>query len=110
MAVYLLHFDEPLGHTRHYSGFAKEADCKKRLQRHADGNGARLLQVAIERGITWQVAKIWPEADRAFERKLKARGQSTICPLCVERARAMHKARQQRYRLKKRNGKHQNHS
>lgn len=102
MAVYLLHFDQPLGHARHYSGYSRQRDCQQRLERHAAGIGARLLKVALERGISWQVAKIWPEGDRAFERSLKARGQTAICPLCRAEYLLEKRKRDARYRAKKR--------
>lgn len=102
MAVYLLHFDQPLGHAKHYSGYSRSRDCQQRLAAHAAGRGARLLQVALERGITWQVAKIWEEGDRAFERSLKQRGQKAICPLCRAQFLAERKLRAARYRERKR--------
>jgi len=59
--LYLLHFDQPISpdHTcQHYLGFTAD-DLNSRLAAHAAGRGARLTQVACERGITWQVVKIW---------------------------------------------------
>ena len=44
-AVYLLHFDRPFKHARHYVGFFEDADkVASRLQRHADGDGAALTR------------------------------------------------------------------
>lgn len=85
MAVYLIHLEQPLAHARHYVGFAKEKDCKRRIARHRSGNGARMLAVANQRGIAWEVARIWEEGDRKFERQLKRRGDKpALCPLCRE--------------------------
>jgi predicted GIY-YIG superfamily endonuclease len=83
MTVYLLHFDRPItaGYpARHYLGYA--VDLESRLARHHAGNGARLVQVATERGIGFVLARTW-EGDKALERKLKARkGSPRLCPIC----------------------------
>lgn len=78
--IYLLHLDRPLGHARHYCGWT--SDLPARLARHAQGQGARLLQVARERGITWTLAATWP-GTRADERQRKGRGSAVkYCPIC----------------------------
>lgn len=82
--VYLLHFEEhiaPGRHTcRHYIGYAN--DLAARLQQHERGHGARLTQVAHQRGIGFRVARLW-HGDRALERRLKNghRGPR-LCPFC----------------------------
>lgn len=81
MSVYLIHFNAPLRHAKHYLGFAEDIDA--RVQKHRTGAGARLLQVINEAGIAWQVTRVWPEGTRADERRLKAWKASTqLCPLC----------------------------
>jgi predicted GIY-YIG superfamily endonuclease len=58
-SVYLLHFSQPIrpAHTtRHYLGYAK--NLKKRIQQHREGKGSRLCQVALERGIGFEVAQV----------------------------------------------------
>lgn len=82
--VYLLHFDRPIAPgrstTQHYIGYA--ADLAARLQEHATGHGARLTQVAVQRGIGWQVARLW-RGDRKLERRLKDRKEAPqLCPCC----------------------------
>jgi predicted GIY-YIG superfamily endonuclease len=78
--VYLLHFDQPYRHARHYVGWA--LNVKRRLAEHEAGRGARLLAVAREAGITWQLARMWP-GGRARERQIKRQGgHSRQCPLC----------------------------
>jgi predicted GIY-YIG superfamily endonuclease len=77
--IYLLHLDKPLRHAKHYVGFA---DVEARLERHASGAGARMLQVCRERGISWTLARTWT-GDRKFERRLKNRKDAPhICPIC----------------------------
>jgi predicted GIY-YIG superfamily endonuclease len=80
--VYLLHFDTPFGHARHYTGYAK--DIERRIAMHRRGTSkARLMEVVHAAGIGFTVARIWEGADRTFERKLKDRhGASRYCPVC----------------------------
>jgi predicted GIY-YIG superfamily endonuclease len=78
--VYLLHFDRPFGHARHYTGWT--TDLVARLAEHAAGRGARLLAVVTEAGIGWQLARTWC-GTRNTERALKRQGgASRRCPLC----------------------------
>lgn len=82
--VYLLHFDKPLAHARHYMGYAE--DLERRLKRHARGEGARRTQVLVEQGIGWRLARVWP-GDRKLERRLKNRKSAPkLCPLCSRRS------------------------
>jgi len=84
-AVYILHFDKKISdHAQHYVGFAN--DVEKRVKQHQDGcNGARLVQVASERGIGFRVARIFENVDRTFERNLKRqKNTKRFCPICRE--------------------------
>lgn len=84
MCVYLLHFDRRISdrHScQHYVGFADDVDA--RLALHRAGQGARLTQVAVERGIGFVVARVWPGGTRALERQIKRRKHAPdLCPLC----------------------------
>ena len=87
--VYLLHFDSPISpgvHTcQQYIGFA--TDLNRRLEEHAAGRGARLTEVAKERGIRFQVARVWPDETREFERELKnQKNGPRLCPICAAAA------------------------
>ena len=78
--VYLLHFERPYCHARHYTGSTD--DLPARLGTHQAGQGARLLAVARAAGIGWVLARTWP-GGRARERQLKRQGgASRRCPLC----------------------------
>jgi predicted GIY-YIG superfamily endonuclease len=78
--IYLLHFDKPFKHARHYCGWTQNLDA--RLKSHQAGAGARLLQVITQAGISWTLARTWP-GDRNRERQLKRQGgASRRCPIC----------------------------
>jgi 2'-5' RNA ligase/GNAT superfamily N-acetyltransferase/predicted GIY-YIG superfamily endonuclease len=79
--VYLLHFNEPFKHARHYLGWALDAD--RRIEQHRNGVGSRLTQVIKENEIGFEVARIWDNATRGFERNLKNQGGlNRQCPVC----------------------------
>jgi predicted GIY-YIG superfamily endonuclease len=83
-SVYLIHFDQPYKHAKHYMGWTR--DLESRLTAHATGKGARLMEVIASAGIGWKLAEVWFDVDRNFERRLKRRGgASRICPICEVR-------------------------
>src|SRR5262245_57772733 len=78
--VYLLHFNSPYKHARHYVGYTK--DLPARLAAHANGQGARLLEVITGAGISFQLARTW-QGTRRDERRIKNRKEAPrLCPLC----------------------------
>lgn len=79
--VYLIHFARPIHHAQHYLGWTH--DLAQRLRQHRAGVGAALTRAAVERGIEFEVVRVWPGTDRAWERALK-RGKRTprLCPVC----------------------------
>ena len=91
MAVYLIHFDRPLGNpdnprgqAQHYIGYAD--DLERRLAQHRSGNGSALMAAVTRAGIGWQVARTWPDGDRTLERRLKRMKAAPrlLCPICRE--------------------------
>jgi predicted GIY-YIG superfamily endonuclease len=79
--IYLIHFDTPFRHARHYIGYT--VDLEARIDLHRRGQGARLLQVVSLAGISWQVVRTWPEGTRVMERRFKRRKSARLlCPLC----------------------------
>lgn len=78
---YLICFNRPYRHARHYLGWSEEPVAREAA--HAAGQGARLMAVVAAAGISWQVTRTWPDSDRYFERLLKIRRRSTrLCPRC----------------------------
>lgn len=89
MAIYLLHFSYPISEnhtTQHYLGYAE--DVEKRVLQHQMGQSkARLIEVAVERGIGMQLVRVW-EGDRALERKFKRqKNLKMFCPICTKKPR-----------------------
>lgn len=83
--IYLLHFSEKISpkHTcQHYIGSTD--DLAERLERHRSGNGARLVEVATARGISFSVVRVW-QGERGDEKRLKAWAKGPkLCPICSE--------------------------
>lgn len=84
--IYELHFERPISpeHScQHYLGWAPDEGLDARLAEHAAGRGARLTQVALERGIRWVLARTW-RGTRADERRLKQQKNGRrLCPVCA---------------------------
>jgi predicted GIY-YIG superfamily endonuclease len=81
--IYLLHFDQPYKHARHYTGWTE--DLLDRLDRHAAGRGARLVEVIWQAGIGFTLVRVC-EGTRATERAIKnAGGAVRYCPFCTSR-------------------------
>lgn len=86
MAVYLLHFSEPYPNgtpSQHYCGYARNVNhrVKKHMNPHA--NTASLVRAMHEQGIGFVLARVWPDGDPAFERKLKrSHNLRRYCPVC----------------------------
>jgi hypothetical protein len=83
--TYLLHLERPLSpdHTaQHYCGWTP-GPVEERLTEHAAGRGARFTQVAVERGIGWELVRTWTGETRADERRHKTGAHGArLCPLC----------------------------
>lgn len=83
--VYLLHFDPPYRHARHYLGSCKgkkRKSVERRVAQHVAGAGSPLVRAAVEAGSQVVIARLWP-GDRTRERQLKTQGgASRLCPIC----------------------------
>lgn len=91
--VYLIHFDKPFKHAKHYIGFCDgEDNLEKRMEYHKKGRGARLMDAITKAGIGFQVARTWLTGDRTFERRLKnGKNAPKLCPICNPEAFAREK-------------------
>lgn len=78
--VYLLHFDRPLHHARHYLGSTR--DLAQRMADHQDGRGANLTGIIRNLGIGWTLVRVW-HGGRQKERRLKRQKHGPrLCPIC----------------------------
>jgi hypothetical protein len=88
MAVYLVHFDKPFHHAKHYLGFCDDAGrdtdlaVSSRIDYHRRKKGSRLLAAVVDHGIGFEVVRVWPGATRNFERRLKGHSSTRYCPVC----------------------------
>src|SRR5215472_12544569 len=81
----MLYFHRPYRQARHYVGCTD--DLLDRLDRHAAGNGARLVEVIWHAGIGFTCVRIC-EGTRRTERAIKnAGGAVRYCPVCTPRPR-----------------------
>lgn len=86
---YLLHFFDPqtgqsakYGRSGHYLG--SSLDIAARLARHRAGNGARLIEVITDAGLSFIVVRTWV-GGKVKERQLKSRKNAPreLCPICM---------------------------
>lgn len=81
--LYLLHFDPPYRHARHYLGFSDDID--RRVAEHVAGRSSSspLIRAALANGSTVELVRTWPGGDRNLERRLKRRHEGPrLCPVC----------------------------
>ncbi len=84
--VYLICFKEKLHHAKHYIGFCEEGNLEARIERHRAGNGSKLMAAVTQAGIAWEVARVWEDVDRNFERQLKnSKNGPRLCPFCNDK-------------------------
>jgi predicted GIY-YIG superfamily endonuclease len=86
--LYLLHFSRPYHHAKHYLGYTKYADVRRRVADHQKGRGANLTRHAVQSGIELYLA--WSASgERVEERRLKRYSHvNRWCPLCKGRCNA----------------------
>ena len=86
--IYMLHFSQPYKHARHYVGWTE--DLLSRLDRHAKGTGARLIDVIWHAGIGFTLIRVCA-GTRDNERAIKnAGGAVRYCPACTAHPRNGH--------------------
>ena len=79
--IYIIHFDQPFRHARHYVGWTEGA-VEDRIAYHRSGRGAVLLRAVNEAGIGWSVVETFP-GTRYDERRIKkSHHRERYCPVC----------------------------
>ena len=82
--VYLIHLEIKFKHAQHYIGFAYDRNFDKRIKHHKNDTGSAFLRAVNKAGISWVIARTWPDADGDFERKIKNWNKSSqLCPICI---------------------------
>lgn len=81
-AVYLLHFDPAYKHAQHYVGYTSRDGVEARLAEYQTAEGAVLTRHAVRAGCTIKLARVWLDAPRKFELRIKGRGLRPLCPIC----------------------------
>lgn len=82
--IYILHFDKPYYHAKHYIGFSD--DPSLRFKRHLSRTEQPLLKAVVNAGIGITMKIIDPKGDRNRERQLKKQKNSKrFCPICQGR-------------------------
>lgn len=89
--VYLIHFNGPIHHAKHYLGYTSLENVIDRYNRHKSSQGSKLLAYANTIGISYCVVRIWEcdttQAAKALERKLKhMKNSPRLCPVCNKTA------------------------
>lgn len=83
--VYLVHFQKPYRHARHYLGFT-DVGLTERFKRHTANSvtrrGSALMRAVMVNNIPFKVVRIWQRGDRTLEKQLKGNGHSRRCPVC----------------------------
>lgn len=82
--LYLIHFHQPIstGHTaQHYIGITTNPG--QRITQHKKGKSARLMEIAKERGIGFDVVRMWEADSPQAEKWLKNQKHTPqFCPCC----------------------------
>ena len=81
--TYLLHFDSPIGHSRHYLGWTVDLAARIELHRSGYRDKCVLTHEASLRGIGFVLARTWPAVRIEQEKRLKRqRNGPRFCPIC----------------------------
>src|SRR5438270_7808545 len=80
-SVYLLCFDRPYHHARHYVGWTIDTDPARRFAEHLAGQGSPLVRAVVAAGIAVRLVLTVP-GDRGLERRWHNRHGTRVCPRC----------------------------
>lgn len=85
--VYIIHFEKPFHHAKHYIGMTGEG-LLERFKRHKQGGGAKITSAVVKAGIKLRCLMKIGEFEtageaRQFEIRLKKRKESKrFCSIC----------------------------
>ena len=74
--------EENCGHVEARRAVANAQMRGERVRTQLSGRGARLFRQALRSGVTGELVRVWPAADRKQERRLKLRAPKRHCPKC----------------------------
>jgi predicted GIY-YIG superfamily endonuclease len=77
---YVIHFHEKYEHAEHYVGATYS--LRKRLERHARGQGSPLLRACKEEGIIWTVSVLFTPGFETEQFLKRQNNTKRYCPLC----------------------------
>ena len=85
--VYIIHFDPPYKHARHYTGIS--LNSQDRFIEHDNGTGGNLTRIAKNHGVKFILNVIatglsFYEA-HAKEKLIKHKGSKIYCPICKQK-------------------------
>ena len=92
--LYVIHFDKPYKHAKHYTGIAIDVD--KRIKEHKGGYGSKLMAVITKNNIGFKCNIIgeYPTYSiaKAEEKRLKTKVKQPkkYCPICIENKNCKH--------------------
>lgn len=85
--IYLLHFDNPYHHARHYCGMTR--NLHRRLTSHAQGRAARLTRALFHKALGWQLAATGITRQSSLAAQIERRTKDShhlarYCPICTK--------------------------
>ena len=92
--LYVIHFDRPYKHAKHYTGIA--IDVEKRMKEHSGGYGAKLMKAIKENniGFRYNIIGEYPDysSAKSEEKRLKTKVKQPkkYCPICIENKNCKH--------------------
>lgn len=94
--VYVIHFDKPYKHAKHYTGIAKNVEA--RMKEHKGSYGSKLMAVLKKYniGFKYNIIAEYPTYSeaKAEEKRLKTKVKQPkkYCPICKENKNCPHNA------------------
>jgi predicted GIY-YIG superfamily endonuclease len=82
VTVYLIHFEQPFRHAKHYLGFTSLA-LEERVARHMTDRGAALLRALNRAGIGWRVVRTWSGGIELEKQLKRSKNAPRLCPVCA---------------------------